>query len=89
MVVVPNQMSTSRAFSEFEVDGSLHASSIKDRAADVIDELFKHTLLLRDQQPYLLQRHSEVNAAAKLNLKATEKPDDADHYSNFLQRISH
>ena len=62
----------------------MKASSLKDRVVDVVDELFKHTLLPRDQQPYLLQRHGEVNAAAKLNLKATEKPADVDTLSQLL-----
>jgi len=77
MVVVPNQASIPRAYTEFDDQGLLKASSLKDRVVDVIDELFKYTLLLRDQQPYLLQRYSEVNAAAKKNLEATEKPADA------------
>merc|ERR1711862_466778 len=78
MVVVPNQASIPRAYTEFDDQGSLKTSSLKDRVVDVIDELFKYTLLLRDQQPYLLQRYSEVNAAAKKNLEATNKPADAD-----------
>lgn len=72
MTVIPNQMSIPRAYTEFEEkDGSLKESSYKHRLVDVIDELFKYTLLLRDQQPYLLQRYSEKKALEKKNLEAT------------------
>ena len=85
MVVVPNQASTPRAYAEFEDDGSLKDSSLKHRVVDVIDELFKYTLLLRDQQPYLLQRYSEVISKSKANLKVTEKPVDVETLSTLLK----
>ena len=37
----------------------LKDSPFKRRLVDVVDELFKYTLLLRDQQPYLLQRYAK------------------------------
>lgn len=62
MVVIPNQSSIPRVQGEFNEDGTLKDTSYRSRVVDVIDELFKYTLLLRDQQPYLLQRYSEKQA---------------------------
>merc|ERR1711862_64467 len=53
-------------------DGALKEGPLRSRVVDVIDELFRYTLLLRDQQPFLLQRYSErTAAAAKKNLAET------------------
>ncbi|EOD22173.1 hypothetical protein EMIHUDRAFT_65070 [Emiliania huxleyi CCMP1516] len=59
-IVVPNQSSIPQAYKDkFEADGSLKDTDFRSRVIDVVEELFKYTLLLRDQQPYLLQRYSE------------------------------
>ena len=60
MVVVPNQSSIPKVYGEFnKEDGTLKEGPFRNRVIDVVDELFKYTLLLRDQQPYLLERYSE------------------------------
>ena len=60
MVCVPNQSSIPKAYTEFDSEtGAMKDSPLRDRVVDVMDELFKYTILLRDQQPYLLQRYSE------------------------------
>ena len=59
-IAVPNQSSIPQAYKDkFEADGSLKDTDFRSRVIDVVEELFKYTLLLRDQQPYLLQRYSE------------------------------
>ena len=59
MVVIPNQSSIPKAYTEFNEDGTLKEGLLRSRVVDVVDELFRYTLLLRDQQPLLLQRYSE------------------------------
>ncbi|KAH8086699.1 NADPH-dependent FMN reductase [Aureococcus anophagefferens] len=60
-VVVPNQASIPRCHAEF-AGGALKPGPARDRVVDVVDELFKFTLLVRDQSPYLAARYSEVAA---------------------------
>ncbi|KAL9190643.1 hypothetical protein ACHAXT_000349 [Thalassiosira profunda] len=75
MVVVPNQSSIPRAYTEFLEDGTMKEGPLRSRVVDVVDELFRYTLLLRDQQPFLLQRYSERTAkAAAKNLDDTRTP---------------
>lgn len=77
MVVVPNQASIPRAYAEFDDGGTLREGPLRSRVVDVVDELFRYTLLLRDQQPFLLQRYSERRAAAaKKNLEDTARTAD-------------
>ncbi|KAL7531249.1 hypothetical protein ACHAWF_003684 [Thalassiosira exigua] len=72
MVVIPNQISITRAYQEFTDEGMLKDSPLKSHVVDVVDELFRYILMLRDKQPLLLQRYSErTAAAAKKNLKDT------------------
>merc|ERR1711998_437970 len=75
---VPNQSSIPRAYTEFNDDGTLKEGPLRARLVDVVDELFRYTLLLRDQQPFLLQRYSERTAvAAKKHLQETSEVLDA------------
>jgi arsenic resistance protein ArsH len=64
MVTVPNQSSVAKAFQEFDDDGRMKPSSYYDRVVDVMEELFKFTLLIRDRADYLTSRYSERKEAA-------------------------
>lgn len=64
MLTIPNQSSVAKAFSEFSEDDRMKPSSFYDRVVDVMEELFKFTLLTRDLGPYLLDRYSERKESA-------------------------
>lgn len=59
MVTIPNQSSIPKAFQQFDEAGRMHASPLYDRIVDVMEELMKFTLLLRDRSDYLVDRYSE------------------------------
>lgn len=59
MFTIPNQSSVAKAWQEFDEEGRMKPSSYYDRIVDVVEELFKITLLLRGQVDYLADRYSE------------------------------
>lgn len=65
MITIPNQSSVAKAFLEFEEDGSMKPSSYYDRIVDVMEELYKFTLLTRGQKEYLTDRYSERKESAE------------------------
>jgi arsenic resistance protein ArsH len=65
MLTIPNQSSVAKAFLEFDEAGRMKPSSYYDRVVDVMEELFKFTLLTRDVSPYLVDRYSERKESAE------------------------
>ena len=65
MVTIPNQSSVPKAFTEFDENGRMKPSSYYDRLVDVMEDLMKFTLLLRDRQDYLVDRYSERKESAE------------------------
>lgn len=62
MITIPNQSSVPRAYEQFDEDGRMLPSPLYDRVVDVMEELVKFTLLLRDRSEYLVSRYSERKA---------------------------
>ena len=59
MFTIPNQSSIAKVYEQFNTDGTMKASSYRERVIDVLEELFKFTLLLRNHTDYFVKRHSE------------------------------
>ena len=74
MFTVPNQSSVPKAFLEFDDEGRMKPSEYYDRVVDVMEELVKFTLLLRDQQDFLVERYSERKEnAAQLSARVNQR----------------
>ena len=74
MITIPNQSSVPKAFLEFEEDGRMKPSSYYTRIVDVMEELYKFTLLTRGQSDYLTDRYSEgVESAEQLSKRVNQK----------------
>lgn len=63
MVTIPNQSSVAKAYQEFDENGRMKPSSYYERLVDVMEELYKFTLLVRDRSDYLTSRYSERKEA--------------------------
>ena len=59
MVTIPNQSSVPKAYEQFDDAGRMLPSAYYDRLVDVMEELFKFTLLIRGRTDYLTDRYSE------------------------------
>ncbi|NBU87684.1 MAG: arsenical resistance protein ArsH [Betaproteobacteria bacterium] len=75
MICIPNQSSVAKAFNEFDDADRMKPSPYYDRVVDVMEELFKFTLLTRDVAAYLVDRYSERKESAeelsrRVNLKS-------------------
>jgi arsenic resistance protein ArsH len=79
MVTIPNQSSVPKAWQEFDESGRMKPSPYYDRVVDVIEELVKFTLLVRDRSDYLVDRYSNrkghtKRAALAMASGATTRP---------------
>jgi arsenic resistance protein ArsH len=74
MVTIPNQSSVAKAFLEFEDDGRMKPSPYYNRIVDVMEELMKFTLLLRDNKDQFVDRYSErVETAEQVSQRVNQK----------------
>ena len=74
MVTIPNQSSVAKAFNEFDEAGRMKPSSYYNRIVDVMEELMKFTLLVRDRTDYLTDRYSErVESAEEVSRRVSQR----------------
>lgn len=59
LVTIPNQYSVAKAWLEFDENNRMKPSAYYNRITDVMEELVKFTLLLRDNKDYMVDRYSE------------------------------
>jgi arsenical resistance protein ArsH len=75
MFTIPNQSSVAKAFNEFDEEGRMRPSPYYDRIVDVMEELVKFTLLLRDRASYLTDRYSErVETTEQASRRVNQRP---------------
>ena len=63
MITIPNQSSVAKAFAEFDDAGRMKPSAYYDRIVDVMEELVRFTVLLRQHAAQLVDRYSERKEA--------------------------
>lgn len=74
MVTIPNQSSVAKAFNEFDAEGRMKPSPYYNRIVDVMEELMKFTLLLRDRTVYMTDRYSErVESAEEVSKRVNQR----------------
>jgi arsenic resistance protein ArsH len=74
MFTIPNQSSVAKAWLEFDDNDRMKPSAYYNRVVDVIEELVKFTLLLRNKKDILVDRYSErVESAEALRKRVSER----------------
>ena len=74
MVTIPNQSSVAKAFLEFDDNNRMKPSAYYNRIIDVMEELMKFTLLLRDNKDYFVDRYSErVESAEQVSQRVNQR----------------
>ncbi|GAA6184664.1 MULTISPECIES: arsenical resistance protein ArsH [Aliiglaciecola] len=74
MVTIPNQSSVAKAYLEFDENDRMKPSAYYNRIVDVMEELMKFTLLLRNNKDYFVDRYSErVESAEQLSQRVNQR----------------
>lgn len=74
MVTIPNQSSVAKAFLEFDENDRMKPSAYYNRIVDVMEELVKFTLLLRNNKDFFVDRYSErVESAEQLSQRVNQR----------------
>lgn len=74
MVTIPNQSSVPKAFLEFDDNDRMKPSPYYNRIVDVMEELMKFTLLLRNNKDYFVDRYSErVESAEEVSQRVNQR----------------
>lgn len=76
MLTIPNQSSVPKAWQEFHDDGQMKDSALRDRVVDVMEELYKFTLLTRDIRDFLVDRYSERREESAKAAAEEKRPQD-------------
>jgi arsenic resistance protein ArsH len=76
MLTIPNQSSVPKAWEQFHDDGRMKDSPLRDRVVDVMEELWKFTVLTRDIREFLVDRYSERREAAATAPPVEGRPQD-------------
>ena len=74
MLTIPNQSSVPKAYMEFDASGRMKDSPYRDRVVDVMEELYKFTMLTRDMSDFLVNRYSERREADSKALLDAQNP---------------
>ena len=72
MFTIPNQSSVPKAWTEFDGNGRMKESDLRDRVVDVAEELFRTTLVLRPHADRLVDRYSERKEKLKKASQLTQ-----------------
>ena len=73
LLTIPNQSSIARAWDEFDEHGRMRPSPFYNRLVDVMEELYRFTLLTRDIKDVLVDRYSErVESHAELSKRVRQ-----------------
>jgi len=76
MVAIPNQSSIPKVWQEFDEHGRMKPSMHYDRMVDVMEELIKFTLMVRDRSDYLFSHYDERKRASNV-LPHTANQDES------------
>ena len=76
MITIPNQSSVAKAWQEFDETGHMKDGPFRDRVVDVMEELYKFTLLTRDHRDFLVDRYSERREATAHAAPPPDRPQD-------------